>query len=121
MIEALPIMAIPEKEKKPWQKKIKAMHSTKRTDNHFFEVIKMIDGVEESIRSGNVYPERGRKCDSCDEEIACEKRLQLASQRLTADINKQGFFSFAAPRYMKPVLKTKTRVDKNTKRFKWKN
>ena len=46
----------------------------------------MINGAEQSIKSGNVYPERGRKCDSCDEEIVCEKRLELAGQEIIQDI-----------------------------------
>lgn len=115
MIEALPITTKAEDEKIYWEKNIKLIHQTTRTDNHFFEVIRMIDGVEKSISIGNVYPERGRKCDDCDERFACEETLKLAGQNITKDSRGQGFFSFAAPLYMKPVLR-----NEETKRFKWK-
>lgn len=120
MIEALPIITKEESEKKNWEKNIKLIYPTTRTDKHFFEVIKMIEGVEKAVEIGNVYPERGRKCDDCDENISCEGVLELADQEIVKDLGGQGFFSFAAPLYMKPVKKIKSRVDKNTKRFKWK-
>lgn len=119
MIEALPIIAKEESKKKDWEKNIKSVYPTIRTDKHFFEVIKMIEGVEKAVSIGNVYPERGRKCDDCDENIACEEKLELADQQVIKDLSGQGFFSFAAPLYMKPIKK-KSRVDINTKRFKWK-
>jgi len=48
---------------------------SERRDEHFFEVIKMIEGIEESIRTRNIYPERGRKCDSCDMKLNCRTAL----------------------------------------------
>ena len=73
------------------------IYPTFRTDEHFFELIRMIDGVTEKINKELIYPERGRKCDYCDVKIACEKKLSLASNNEAKDSNRQLVFDFAAP------------------------
>lgn len=76
-------------------------YETTRTDQHFYELLEMIEGIEKAVQTGDIYPERGRKCDSCDMKIACGNRLVLAGQRLTKDVRGQLYFNFAAPRYMR--------------------
>lgn len=52
------------------------LNQAKRTDEHFREVIDMINGTERAVSLGNVYPERGRKCDDCDMKLACAEKLK---------------------------------------------
>jgi len=78
---------------------LKVINSTKRRDEHFFELLKMIDGIEKAVNEGGIYPERGRKCDYCDLKAACEKRLDKAGLGHLEDKVGQGFFSFAIPAY----------------------
>ncbi len=55
---------------KPAEIKFEAV---KRTDDNFFELIRNLLGVGERIRAGNVYPERGKKCDYCSVKKECEE------------------------------------------------
>ncbi len=78
-----------------------AIHKTSRKDEHFFELIKMIDGTIDAVERGNIYPERGRKCDSCDVKKACAKRVDLAGKTQAQDLQGQFVFDFAAPAFQK--------------------
>lgn len=78
---------------------INIIYSTTRKDEHFFELINMINGIEKTVSEGEIYPERGRKCDYCDMKYACEKRLEKTGAGHFEDKKGQGFFSFAIPSY----------------------
>lgn len=76
---------------------------TKRQDEHFFELVEMINGAEEAVRSGDVYPERGRKCDICDMKKACASKLEQVSNPCKTDKRGNYFFAFMKPPYAGPV------------------
>jgi len=78
---------------------VNVIHSTTRRDEHFFELLNMIKGIEKAVSEGEIYPERGRKCDYCDMKNACEKRLEKTGTGHLEDKTGQGFFSFALPAY----------------------
>jgi len=75
------------------------IHTTTRKDEHFFELLNMIRGIEKAVNEGEIYPERGRKCDYCDLKFACEKRLDKVGIGHLEDKTGQGFFGFAIPAY----------------------
>ncbi|MEM4259281.1 MAG: PD-(D/E)XK nuclease family protein [Candidatus Pacearchaeota archaeon] len=75
--------------------------SSERKNEHFYEVIKMIEGTEESVRTGNIYPERGRKCDDCDMKIACANKLNCVRTGNLVDKKGQLYFNFATPLFLK--------------------
>jgi|SRR3989344_9549768 len=83
------------------------LQKTFRKEEHFYELIRMIDGTLESITNNTIYPERGRKCDSCDVNEACAKRLSCAKNSLNCDKNGQLYFEFAAPLYIRPLAPIK--------------
>lgn len=106
--------------------------STTRKDEHFFEVIKMIKGVEEAVSKGDIYPERGRKCDICDMKYACEKKLDYVTRPNIHDRKGNTVMDFALAPYSAPVnikpaqkqkKKNKTKAKKspavNQKSFAW--
>jgi len=72
------------------------IHKTSRKDEHFLELIRMINGTINAVQKGNIYPERGRKCDSCDVKYACAKRVELARNTQAQDLDGQLMFDFAA-------------------------
>jgi hypothetical protein len=75
------------------------LNQTTRKDEHFFELLNMIKGIERAVSEGEIYPERGRKCDYCDMKYSCEKRLEKTRAGHLEDRTGQGFFSFAIPAY----------------------
>lgn len=84
--------------------RVPLIHKTKRKKEHFYEILTMLDGVEKSIEHGIIYPERGRKCDSCVMKRACEEKLKDAG-RETPSIKGQVIFDFAAPIFVMPPRK----------------
>lgn len=68
-----------------------------RKDEHFFEVLNMVQGVRTSVNIGNVYPERGKKCDSCSMKYICDKELEKTAAPIYIDKNNQSLLNFAAP------------------------
>ena len=106
-----------------------AILSTKRKDEHFFEVINMIKGVEEAVSRGDIYPERGRKCDICDMKYACEKRLEQVVRPVIYDRKGNTVMDFALAPYAgvvntEPKGKSKKKKNKkapaaNQKSFAW--
>jgi hypothetical protein len=62
-------------------------------------LLKMIDGIEKAVNQGEIYPERGRKCDYCDMKYSCEKRLERTRAGHLEDKTGQSFFSFMIPAY----------------------
>ena len=80
------------------------IHPTNRKKEHFYEILKMLDGVEKSIKQGIIYPERGRKCDSCVMKKPCEARLE-ESILGHPQLKGQFVFNFAAPIYALPLTK----------------
>ncbi len=74
---------------------------SKREDNHFLEVLKMIDGVKQRCVDGDVYPERGKKCDICDLNHHCDRELKNVNQDWMADKTGQLNFAFALPDYIR--------------------
>jgi hypothetical protein len=77
------------------------IRTTTRRDEHFFELLNVIKGIEKAVNEGEIYPERGRKCDYCDLKFACEKRLDRAGIGHLEGKIGQGFFSFAFPSYIR--------------------
>jgi len=82
----------------------KILHETYRNDAHFFELMRMIKGTESSMVDGNVYPERGRKCDFCNVKEACENKLEDSMRENPVLDNGQGIFDFAAATYDKKFV-----------------
>lgn len=101
---------------------IEVINPTTRRDAHFFELIKMIDGIEKAVSEGEIVPDRGRKCDSCDMKYACEKRLDKVGAGNLEDKMGQGFFSFAIPAYARNDEQKDLFSKKEQKkfRFRWK-
>ena len=79
----------------------KVMASTKRKDEHFFEVIKMVQGVKKNIFEMNVYPERGGKCDFCDIKYFCDSELEKVGSDFLIGKGGQAFLNFEKPAYLK--------------------
>ena len=79
------------------------IHPTHRKTAHFYEVLKMLDGVEKSIKYGIIYPERGRKCDACVMKKPCAARLEDAVTEVSSDIRGQVLFPFNAPIFVLPT------------------
>jgi len=77
------------------------IHRTTRDDRHFFEVLKMIEGTYKDIEIGNVYPERGKKCDDCDQKHNCDKELENTGKGEYIDKIGQNHFAFATPLYVR--------------------
>jgi hypothetical protein len=78
---------------------LKTIHETRRKDEHFLEVLKMINGIEKAVNEGEIYPERGRKCDDCDLKYPCEKKLDNVGAGHLEDEAGQGFFNLSLPAY----------------------
>lgn len=93
------------------KEELQIIHSTTRTDNHFLEVIKMIDSVQERINQGQIVAERGHKCDYCDLKHACKKRLEDIGIGFYEDRQGQFNLEFVVPDFAKknPESKTKRR------------
>ncbi|HLC86990.1 MAG TPA: PD-(D/E)XK nuclease family protein [Candidatus Nanoarchaeia archaeon] len=79
------------------------IYSTNRKDEHFLELLTMINGTQKAISSGNVYPERGRKCDSCDMKHVCEKKLDEVNRGFAEDKKGQILLDFATPIYARKI------------------
>jgi len=82
----------------------KIFHPTMRSDAHFFELMRMIKGTEESMVGGIIYAERGRKCDACNFKSSCENKLEDAIKKAPEQSNGQGLFDFAAATYEKKFI-----------------
>ena len=78
---------------------------TSRKENHFYEILKMLDGIEASLKGGIIYPQTGHKCDHCSMKTACKKRLEEITSTIPTERNGQEIMSFAAPLFRKPVKK----------------
>jgi len=78
-----------------------AVHTTTRRNEHFFELLKMIDGTQTAVALGGIYPERGRKCDDCDMKIACGSKLNDVGKGEFTNKEGQIYFNFAFPNYIK--------------------
>jgi len=77
-----------------------AIVPSERRDEHFFELMKMVEGTEESVNTGNIYPERGRKCDDCDMKAPCRQKLNDVRAGTLVDKKKQQYLSFVAPLFI---------------------
>ena len=102
----------------------KVINVTTRTDNHFFEVIKMIDSVQERIITGNIVAERGRKCDFCDLKQVCKKKIDEVEIGSMKDKKGQFNLEFAVPFFARAENKNikkqkKQEKDPNQLRFYW--
>ena len=78
---------------------------TKRKDEHYFELIKMIDGTQTAVINGDIHPERGRKCDICDMKLACEKKLDQVNKGYLVDKKGQFSLDFFTPSFIKDNYK----------------
>jgi hypothetical protein len=72
-----------------------------RNDNHFLEVLKMVEGVRQRCIIGDVYPERGKKCDNCDVKYHCDEELVNANKGYMVDKSGQFEFGFSMPAYIR--------------------
>jgi len=77
------------------------IQSTTRTNAHFFELINMVDGTQRSIDDGNIYPERGKKCDSCDMKVACDGRLEDVNSDVFLGKGGQYVMDFVKPAFLR--------------------
>lgn len=74
---------------------------SERKEQHFYELIKMIESTEERVKKGDFNAERGRKCDDCDVKVTCAEKLeQVKTGTLVDKKDKQIYFTFAAPFFM---------------------
>jgi len=96
------------------------VNKTRRDDNHFFEILKMVEGIKKSVSQGNVYPEYGQKCDFCDVRFRCDEESKKIGQDYMA--NKQGnlFLPFALPDYIKKDTEKKRDPNQKRIRFRYK-
>lgn len=78
-----------------------AIVSSYRSENHFSELLSMINGSQKDIDTGNIYPERGRKCDYCDMKIVCEDKLNEVGSGNLIDKKGQISFGFVSPSFMR--------------------
>ncbi len=90
------------------------LREARRTDEHFYEVIRMIEGTEKAVATGNIYAERGRKCDDCDMKNACAAKL-MKSWEGPFSVKGQMTFDFAIPRFAK--TETKSQKEKTQKKI----
>ncbi len=95
MIEALGIN--PEK----FKSVPKPVIISQRNDNHFLEVLKMVEGAKKRCIEGNVYPERGKKCDSCDIKYKCDEELEKVNKGELIENTGQLEFAFSMPDYIR--------------------
>lgn len=89
------------------------VNKTSRKDEHFIELLKMVEGTQKSIESGNFYPERGQKCDYCDMNEVCDKELENAGKGDFMDKHGQTMLNFAYPDYARE--KKEKELNKNSK------
>ncbi|MEM3113150.1 MAG: PD-(D/E)XK nuclease family protein [Candidatus Pacearchaeota archaeon] len=82
----------------------KILHKSVRRNEHFFELMRMIKGTEESVNSGIIYAERGRKCDLCSFKYSCEKKLEDALGGGPKEDNGQELFDFVGATYGKKFI-----------------
>lgn len=99
------------------------IRSTKRTDNHFFQLLDMIEGAKREIMEGNISADSGRKCDICDMKRACEKWILERKSRIdTGELKNnygQEFFSFVDPDFVKLKEKEKFKPAYEQKKLKF--
>lgn len=85
--------------------KVKTMplvvNPTTRRDENFLELISMIKCTKERLDTGNVCPERGKKCDICDMSDFCDQELKKVGTGTVVDKSGQSFFSAFSPRYIR--------------------
>lgn len=100
----------------------KVIHRSSRTDAHFFELLRMINGINKAVNEREVYPERGRKCDACDMRHVCDGLLEKVSESFSTDKRGQGLLDFAVPLYMKQsqgeIDDERKRIEKEQPRLK---
>ncbi len=72
----------------------KSILPTKRSDVHFNELIKMINGTRQIRERENIYAESGRKCDLCEMKKPCAERIYENQDQLVVNKNGQRFLSF---------------------------
>lgn len=110
MLEAPYVRAkLMEVEQKGKGKKVElpeASLKTSRKENHFYEILKMLDGIEACLKSNIIYPQTGHKCDYCPMKTACKERLEALTSAIPTERNGQEILSFAAPLFKRPVEKT---------------
>jgi len=81
----------------------KLILQTKRRNEHFFELIEMINGAERAVLEDDIYPERGRKCDICDMKKICEKELEQVLKPNLEDKKGNLLFNFNKAPYAGPI------------------
>ena len=98
-----------------------SIHQTKRTKQHLYELLNMIEGTEnytpvsfDEFVSERREFERGRKCDFCDMKNACKEASSLMAKSIEAGIYSdkkcQAYFNFAVPPFaQKPTIEFRQR------------
>ncbi len=109
--------------RKEWKRSPEIILPTKRREEHFFELLKMVDGIKKTIDTGEIYPERGDKCGNCDVNDSCEKELDKVGKGSEIDGKGQFFLSFALPVYIKKEEDEKQKTIKKSgqKTFRFKS
>lgn len=82
---------------------------TRRTEQHFYNLVDNIRNVESSVESGNISFESGKKCDFCDMRHVCSKR---ACDPISIPKDKKGNMLFS---FMDPIYQAKTQGQSTTK------
>ena len=77
------------------------IHKTIRKNEHFFMLLKMIEETEYAVQKGNISPDWGRKCDSCDMKHPCKGTLDNINKPYLEKKTGQRFFDFAIPSFLK--------------------
>lgn len=81
-----------------------SIYETRRAEEHFFELLKMVKSVRKRACEGDVYPERGKKCDLCGMKEECRKEIKNVNTDFFADKTGQGLLSLATPDYAKRTV-----------------
>jgi hypothetical protein len=94
---------------------LNVLNQTSRREEHFLELLKVIEGAEKALNEGEIYPERGRKCDYCDMKYACEKKL-VQNGNLENKVGQE-LFSFAVPAFARQ--EKQEFIKKSQKKFRF--
>ena len=104
------------------------IYRTERTDRDFFEVLLFLEDIEEYKRrfltgeKKTIPPtERGKKCDVCDMEKACMKRLEEELNATEHEYLKDGQGQLYFKSFVSPYLpKRKKKKILRQRKFRWK-
>ena len=94
------------------KKKKEPIFSSLRIEENFLEVLKMVKGVRKKAESGEIYPERGKKCDICDLKVCCDQELYNVGKGESFPESGQMVINFSDPFYMRKEKNPKPKIKK---------